>query len=68
MNKKKEDKVDRIVKMLWERLHYAEIKENGHIRVSGLDFWCTSEKWFDPIKKVKGVGLRKFIEYLEGER
>jgi hypothetical protein len=65
MNEKKEQKTLNIIKMLLEEGHYVDVFENGQIKVAGVDFWCTSEKWYDSKRKIKGVGLLKFKKYLE---
>ena len=65
MNEKKEQKTLNIIKMLLEEGHYVDVFENGQIKVAGVDFWCTSEKWYDSKQKIKGVGLLKFKKYLE---
>ncbi len=67
MDKSKELKVQTAIEMLKSRLHLVEVKENGHLRVAGCDFWATTEKYYNPKTGEKGVGLRKFINMIEGE-
>lgn len=65
---KKENKTNNIIKILQDRLHYVEQMANGQIKVNGVDFWCTTEKFWDAKAKVKGRGLKNFIEYLEAKK
>lgn len=65
MNENKQQKADFIIKKLEGLNHYVEVKANGHIRVTGVDFWCTTEKWWDSEFGQKGKGLKSFIEYLD---
>lgn len=67
MNNSKEHKTKYCIELLQSRLHLVEEKANGHIRVSGCDFWCTTEKFYNPRTGEKGMGLRNFIEMIEGE-
>lgn len=57
--------VEESKQMLKDRMHLVEEKSNGHLRVCGCDFWATSGKWYDPIKNIKGEGLRSFIQHIE---
>jgi len=66
MNDSKETKTQKCISMLENRLHLVEEKVNGHIRVCGCDFWCTTEKFYNPNTGEKGVGLRNFINMIEG--
>ena len=65
MKMQKEDKVIKAVGMLTSRLHLVEQKANGHIRVNNCDFWCTTEKYYNPATGEKGTGFRNFIEMIE---
>ena len=67
MNENKANKTESIIKILQDRLHYVDIKANGHIRVNDVDFWCTTEKFYDAKADIKGKGLKSFIEYLENK-
>ena len=55
----------RTAQNLLEEGHYVDTFDNGQIKVAGVDFWCTSEKWYDAKKKKKGVGLKNFKDYLK---
>lgn len=37
---------------------------NGQLQVDKVNLWVTSEKWHDPLKNIKGVGVNSFIEYV----
>lgn len=65
MKDSNEIKTARCIEMLESRLHLVEIKANGHIRVNGNDFWCTTEKYYNPKTGEKGSGLRNFIQMIE---
>lgn len=66
MKLKKQDKIDKIIKMLFDKGFYVEEYANGHIKVLEVNFWCTTEKWYDSKKNVKGIGMRTFLEHLKG--
>jgi len=61
----KQTKTDDAIALLKGRLHLVEVKKNGHIRVNGCDFWCTSEKFYNPKTDQRGTGLRNFIKMIE---
>lgn len=65
MEESKELKIKKSIEMLENRLHLVEVKANGHIRVNGCDFWCTTEKFYNPKTGEKGNGLRNFIQMIE---
>ena len=67
MKQDKEQKAKDIIKILQDRMHYVTIHPNGHIKVAGWDFWCTSEKFYHGKTGIKGQGLRKFIKHIEEE-
>lgn len=62
-----EHKALKITNILEAKGHYVEQIQlaYGHIRVLGVDFWCKNEKWWDPKRNKKGLGLKSYIEYLE---
>lgn len=41
---------------------------NGQLQVGTVNFWATSEKWYDTATGQKGKGLNSFIAYIEGVR
>lgn len=65
MKPNKQKKTEDIIKILQNRNHYVQVYDNGHIKVLDINFWCTSEKWHDPKRKIKGLGLSSFIKYIE---
>lgn len=66
MKDSNELKVKKCIELLESRFHMVEVKANGHIRVCGCDFWCTTEKFYNPQTNEKGVGMRNFIKMIEG--
>lgn len=67
MDCKKELKTQKTIQLLESRLHIVEEKANGHIRVKGCDYWCTTEKGWNPKTNQKTLGLRNFIIMIESE-
>lgn len=68
MKENKQRLIDQAKEVLKERLHLVEEKAHGHLRVNGCDFWATTGSWYDPINKVKGIGLRDFISHIESKQ
>lgn len=68
MNESKDLKTKQTIELLTSRFHLVEVKANGHIRTCGCDFWCTTEKYYNPKTNEKGVGLRNFIEMIERKK
>ena len=65
MKNEKNIKVECAVGLLKERNHLVEVKQNGHLRVSGCDFWATTEKYYNPQTGEKGKGFRNFLNMIE---
>lgn len=65
MNENKLNKTQQAIEVLKTRFHLVEEKANGHIRVNNCDFWCTTEKYYNPKTNEKGTGLRNFIAMIE---
>lgn len=65
MDSRKEEKTQKIIEMLLTEGHYVDVFDNGQIKIAGVDFWCTSEKWYDSKRKRKGQGLLNFKNYLK---
>ena len=62
---KKEAKTKRAIELLEKRNHLVEQYANGHIKVNGWEFWCTSEKFYHSKTNTRGQGFKNFIEALE---
>ena len=67
MRDRKEKKTADIIKKLEDRNHYVEQFKNGQIKVNGWDFWCTSEKFWNGQKGIKGQGLHNFLKHIEDD-
>lgn len=64
MNQKKNDKLNNAKKIFdYMQINYYEY-ENGHLNIGGVDYWATSEKWYDNAKSLRGKGLDAFIQHL----
>ena len=58
-------KLDKAKKFLDSKgIMYYEFK-NGQLQVDQINYWATTEKWYDPIRNVKGVGMNSFIKHLK---
>lgn len=44
-------------------LFYVE-SENEQITVDRVSIWLKKEKWYDPIKQVKGIGINSYLKYI----
>lgn len=61
MKSKNETKVEFVKNVLEkEGIYYTEFA-NGQFQVDKINFWATTEKWYDTINKESGVGLNSFI-------
>lgn len=58
MIKRAKDILDR------KEIYYIEM-DNGQLQVDGVNYWCTSEKFYNPKTGVKGVGFNAFIKHLK---
>lgn len=64
LNDKNVSKVDKVKDILDKRdIIYNECA-NGQLQVDGVNYWCTSQKWYDPKSGEKGVGINSFIKYI----
>lgn len=41
---------------------------NGQLQVDGINFWATTEKWYDPKDNEKGIGMNSFLNYLKDKK
>lgn len=44
-------------------LFYTEAP-NEQIIVDRVSIWLKKEKWYDPIEKVKGLGVNSYLKYI----
>lgn len=47
-----------------EGFYYLEFK-NGQLQVDKVNYWATTEKWYDVVTNKKGVGINSFIRHLK---
>jgi len=38
---------------------------NGQLQVDTVNFWATSEKWYDTARNIKGQGINSYLTYLD---
>lgn len=59
MDKKKQftDKLDEL------GIFYTE-SGNDCITVDRVSIWMKKEKWYDPIEKVKGIGMNSYLKHI----
>lgn len=65
MNIKNEGKLEKIKEFLDKKgLFYIEMA-NGQLQIDGINFWATTEKFYDPKTGFKGQGINAFMKYLK---
>jgi len=64
LNDKNVSKLDKVKDILDKRDIIYDEYANGQLQVDGVNFWCTSQKWYDPKNGEKGVGMNSFIKYI----
>lgn len=65
MEDKKLEKVKFAKKQLTKlKVIFTELN-NGQLQVDGINYWSTTEKWYDPTTGNKGQGLNSFINHLK---
>jgi hypothetical protein len=65
LGEKKQNKVDEARAILDKQgIIYKEM-QYGQLQVDKVNFWATTEKWHDPVRKVKGVGINSFLTHLK---
>jgi hypothetical protein len=67
MNAKNIKKLEAAKKVMYERNIIFRELPNGQLQVDKVNFWATSEKWFDPNTDTKGVGINSFIKHLKDQ-
>lgn len=65
MNQKNLDKL-RFAKEILDKRNviYRELK-NGQLQIDTVNFWATTEKWYDTKSGVKGQGINSLLKYLK---
>ena len=59
------DKIEKVKEILTKKgIIFSELK-NGQLQVDRINYWATSDKWYDPITNSKGVGINSFLKYLK---
>lgn len=65
MKAKNEMKLDNAKRFLEDKgIMFLELK-NGQLQVDRINFWATTDKWYDPIRNIKGIGMNSFIKHLK---
>lgn len=65
MNEKNIEKVNFAKKVLADRnIIYKELK-NGQLQIDTVNYWATTEKWYDTATGKKGKGINGLIKYLK---
>lgn len=65
MSQKSLDKLNFAKKILGKRnVIYRELK-NGQLQIDTVNFWATTEKWYDTKSGVRGQGINSLIKYLK---
>lgn len=42
-------------------------KDNGHFLIDTVNYWATTEKWYDPINDIRGQGMNSFLDHLRSQ-
>ena len=58
------DKKDKLIAKLNELGIFYEESKNDCITVDRVSIWMKKEKWYDPIKDVKGIGINSYLKYI----
>jgi hypothetical protein len=37
---------------------------NGQLKVDKVNFWCTTEKWYDEKLRIGNVGINSFLKHI----
>lgn len=65
MNRKNLEKLNFAKEILDKRnAIYRELK-NGQLQIDTVNFWATTEKWYDTKSGLKGQGINSLIKYLK---
>lgn len=58
------DKKDKLIAKLNELGIFYEESKNDCITVDRVSIWMKKEKWYDPIKDIKGIGINSYLKYI----
>lgn len=62
---KKQNKVDETRDLFNKKgIIYKEM-QYGQFQVDKANYWATTEKWHDPVRKENGVGINSFLTHLK---
>lgn len=65
MNQKNLDKLNFAKEILDKRsVIYRELK-NGQLQIDTVNFWATTEMWYNTKSGVKGQGINSLLKYLK---
>jgi hypothetical protein len=65
IKKKKENKVKITISIFKkEGLYYTQYP-NGQIQIDKINYWATTEKWYDNVTGKSGVGINSFLRQLK---
>ena len=58
------DKKGKLIAKLNELGIFYEESKNDCITVDRVSIWMKKEKWYDPIKDIKGIGINSYLKYI----
>jgi hypothetical protein len=68
MTEKTKKKIEKAQDLFNQKgLIYDELS-NGQLKVDTVNFWATTEKWYDPKTGTKGQGINSFFVYLKEQK
>lgn len=65
MKEKNIQKVEQAKQIFHDREIIFRELANGQLQVDSVNFWATSDKWYDSKSGTKGVGINSFIKFLK---
>ena len=65
MNETNTKKLKRIKRLLDRRGYFYTEYANGQLQIACVNFWCTTEKWYDTVSKKSGRGFNSYLRHLE---
>lgn len=68
MSEKNQKKVEMAKSFLEKQNIFFTELNNGQLQVDGVNFWATTEKWYDPKTSERGKGMNTFIKYLRSKK
>lgn len=62
---KKQTKIDKAKEIFDKQgIIYTEM-QSGQFQIDKINYWSTTEKWYDQSRNARGVGLNSFIKHLK---